>query len=147
MNLSFLPAVNAGLNASAAALLATGFIFIRKGRVVPHRRCMIGAFAVSSLFLLLYVSHKWWKASTGQDLHTVYHGQGALGTFYRVVLISHLLLATTVPLLAVWLIRLGLQRRDRTHRRVARIAFPIWMYVSVTGVVIYLMLYHLNPAP
>lgn len=143
MDLSFLPAVNAALNGVATLLLLAGFLCIRRGRVALHRRCMLGAFAVSSLFLLLYVAHKVWR-----DFETTsFHAEGLAKTAYLAVLFSHVTLAMTVPVLAIAMIRLGLADRRAAHRRLARFAWPIWMYVSLTGVLIYALLYHLNPVP
>lgn len=143
MDLSFLPAVNAGLNGLATVLLVAGRGLARRGRIDAHRRVMGGAFAVSALFLVLYVAHKWWRGFE----HTPYHGEGAARALYLAILVSHLTLAIAVPFLAVWLIRLGLADRRREHRRLARWAWPVWLYVSITGIVIYGMLYHANPTP
>lgn len=144
-DLSFLPAVNATLNAIAAALLIAGFILVRRRRVTAHRNCMLAAFATSSVFLVTYVTHYAWRASQTGEVHTRYHGEGILRTAYYVMLVSHILLAMLVPVLAIWLIRLGLTGRIERHRRLARFGYPIWLYVSITGVLIYLMLYHFNP--
>lgn len=146
MDLSFLPAVNASLNAVATALLVAGFVFIKQKRITAHRNCMISAFGVSIVFLALYLLHKMWKASSGQAMHTSYNGEGLAKAAYLLILLTHLVLAMIVPVLAIWMIRLGLKRDDARHRRVGRWALPIWLYVSVTGVVIYLMLYPFNPA-
>jgi uncharacterized membrane protein YozB (DUF420 family) len=143
VDLSFLPALNAALNVASTALLVAGRLWIRRGRVAAHRRAMLGAFAVSSLFLVLYVLHKAWRDFE----NTPYHGEGALRVLYLAILFSHLTLAMTVPVLAIRLVQLGLGGRIARHRRLAVIAWPIWIYVSVTGVVIYLMLYPFNPAP
>ena len=142
MDFSFLPAVNASLNAVATLLLVRGRLLARAGRVDAHRRTMLSAFAVSSLFLALYVLH---KASRGFE-STTFHVRGVAKLAYLVMLTSHVALAMTVPVLAILLIRHGLAGRIAAHRRLARIAWPIWMYVSVTGVLIYVLLYHLNPA-
>ncbi len=143
MDLSFLPAVNACLNAVAASFLTLGLVRIRQKREREHRRAMLAAFAASSVFLVFYVLHKIWR-----DWETTpYHGEGVARTFYLVVLATHVVLAMTVPVFAIVLIRLGLRRRIGLHRRLARIAWPIWMYVSATGVLIYLMLYRWNPVP
>jgi uncharacterized membrane protein YozB (DUF420 family) len=141
VDLSFLPAVNAGLNAVAALLLALGLLLIRRRKIDAHRRTMLGAFSVSSLFLVCYVAH---KASRGFE-NTTFHAEGAAKLAYLALLFSHVTLAMTVPVLAITLIALGLRGRIARHRRLARIAWPIWMYVSVTGVVIYTLLYHVNP--
>lgn len=141
MDLSFLPTVNASLNGVATLLLVTGLVLVRRGRVDAHRRAMIGAFCVSALFLVLYVLH---KASRDFE-NTPFHAEGAARALYLVILFSHLTLAMAVPVLAIVMIRLGLRGRLAAHRRLARFAWPIWIYVSVTGVVIYVLLYHLNP--
>jgi uncharacterized membrane protein YozB (DUF420 family) len=143
VDLSFLPGVNAMLNATAAVLLFVGRRLARAHRVDSHRRVMITAFAVSTLFLVLYVAH---KASRG-FVNTEFNVQGAAHTAYLVMLATHVVLAMTVPVFAIALITLGLRGRFERHRRLARVAWPIWMYVSVTGVLIYLLLYPLNPLP
>ena len=143
MDLSFLPPVNAALNATAAVLLLTGRRLARAHRVAAHRRVMIAAFAVSTLFLALYLAH---KASRG-FVNTTFHAAGAAHVAYLVMLASHVVLAMTVPLLAIALVTLGVRGQVERHRRLARVAWPIWMYVSLTGVLIYVLLYHLNPAP
>jgi uncharacterized membrane protein YozB (DUF420 family) len=143
VDLSFLPAVNAGLNLVATTLLVLGRIWIRQGRVETHRRTMLAAFAVSALFLALYLVH---KASRGFE-STHYNGDGVARALYFAILFSHLTLAMAVPVLAILLVRLGLSGRIERHRRLAVIAWPIWLYVSITGVVIYGMLYVFNPAP
>ena len=145
MDLSFMPTVNAGLNALAAMLLIVGLYLIRQRRITAHRNVMMSAFGISIVFLIGYVAHKAWKASTGADLHTTYDAEGAARIAYLIILFTHLVLAMIVPFLAVALIALGLKKRYQAHRRIARYAWPMWMYVSVTGVVIYLMLYHFNP--
>ena len=143
MDLSFLPAVNASLNAVATALLVAGRILIGRGRVLAHRRVMISAFAVSTVFLVLYVAH---KVSRGFE-NTTFNAVGALKVAYLALLFSHVTLAMVVPVMAIGLIRLGLRDERARHRRLARVAWPIWMYVSITGVVIYLLLYPFNPPP
>jgi len=141
MDLSFLPAVNAGLNGLALTLLVTGRRLVKQGRIEAHRRVMLSAFGVSSLFLFFYVSH---KVSRGFE-NTTFHAEGVAKLAYLALLFSHVVLAATVPVLAILLIRLGLRDERPKHRRLARIAWPIWMYVSVTGVLIYVLLYQLNP--
>jgi uncharacterized membrane protein YozB (DUF420 family) len=143
LDLSFLPAVNAALNALSMLLLVVGRVWIRRGRVDAHRRAMLAAFLVSSLFLVFYVAHKVWRGFE----NTPYHGEGMARALYLVILVSHLTLAMAVPVLAVRLVQLGLGGRIGQHRRLAVVAWPIWMYVSITGVVIYAMLYRFNPAP
>jgi uncharacterized membrane protein YozB (DUF420 family) len=143
MDLDFLPAANATLNATAAVLLVAGRRLARRKRIDAHRRVMIGAFCVSGLFLALYVVH---KASRGFASVTL-HVSGAAKLAYLALLFSHVALAMAVPPLAIALIALGLRGRFAQHRRLARWAWPIWMYVSVTGVAIYVLLYQLAPAP
>lgn len=143
MDLSFLPALNATLNACAAVLLVRGRRLARRGEVDAHRRTMLAALATSSLFLVLYVLH---KASRGFE-NTTLHVEGAAKLAYLALLASHVALALTVPPLAIALVVLGSRDRRAAHRRLARIAWPIWLYVSATGVAIYLLLYPLNPAP
>ena len=141
MDLSFLPAVNASLNAVATLLLLRGRSLARAHRIDEHRRTMLSAFAVSTLFLSLYLLH---KASRGFE-NTTLNVDGAAKAAYLVMLASHVLLAATVPVFAILLIRHGLAGRIAQHRRLARVAWPIWIYVSVTGVLIYLLLYQWNP--
>lgn len=143
MDLSFLPAVNASLNGVATVLLVWGRLLARRDRLVGHRWVMTSAFAVSALFLVLYVAHKAWRGFE----HTPYHGTGAARGFYLALLGTHLVLAMAVPVLAVVLIRRGLRDERAAHRRLARWAWPVWLYVSLTGIAIYGMLYHWNPAP
>jgi putative membrane protein len=131
------PALNASLNGASAVLIATGRAFIRRKRVLAHRACMIAAVVSSSLFLGSYL---YYHAHVG---NVRFHGQGAVRPVYFGILITHTILAAiVVPLVIVTLVRALRGSFDR-HRAVARWTYPVWMYVSVTGVVIYLMLYHL----
>ena len=140
MTISDLPAVNATLNATAAVLLAIGWILIRRGRYRAHRAVMIAAFCTSILFLISYLVY---HAHIGSK-H--FPGQGAVRVVYFGILISHTLLAAAiVPLVLITLSR-GLSARYDRHRAIARWTLPLWMYVSVTGVVVYFMLYRLYPA-
>ena len=141
MDFSFLPAVNASLNAVATVLLVVGRRRVRAGDEAGHRRAMLAAFGVSTAFLVLYVFHK-----AAKDFeNTAFHAEGLAKGLYLTLLGSHVLLAMTIPVFAITLVTLGLRGRRESHRRLARIAWPIWIYVSITGVVIYLLLYHLNP--
>jgi uncharacterized membrane protein YozB (DUF420 family) len=135
LDIHTLPAVNATLNGTAAVLLTTGYILIRKRSVDAHRRVMIAAFAVSSVFLVCYLIYH----SQVGSVH--YPHTGALRIVYFAILISHTALAATVPVLAIITLRRGLKSDFKRHRRIARWTLPIWLYVSVTGVVVYLMLY------
>ena len=137
MTLRDLPALNAALNALSAVFLATGWVLIRAGRREAHRRAMLAAVACSTLFLSSYLVY---HAQVGSVRFT---GQGTVRLVYFAILISHTILAVAVvPLALVTLVRALQQRFDR-HRRIARVALPIWGYVSVTGVVVYWMLYRL----
>ncbi|NQW46892.1 MAG: DUF420 domain-containing protein [Planctomycetes bacterium] len=135
----WLPGINAFLNSVATVLLAAGWIFIRLGNWRAHRATMIAAFAVSTLFLACYLTY---HAIVG---HVPFTGQGGVRVAYFTILITHILLAVTVPVLAIAMFVLAAQGRWTAHRRLGKIAMPIWLYVSVTGVVIYLMLYHFYP--
>jgi len=135
MDIHSLPAINATLNGTAAVLLTTGYVLIRKRAVDAHRRVMIAAFAVSSVFLICYLVYHFQVGSVHYP-HT-----GALRMVYFAILTSHTLLAATVPVLAIITLRRGLRSDFKRHRRIARWTLPIWLYVSVTGVVVYFMLY------
>ena len=143
MDLSFLPHVNAALNSLAAVLLWRGRSLARAGRIEAHKATMISAFAVSSVFLASYLAHKFARNFENTTLNV----EGLAKITYLAVLFSHVTLAMAVPVMAILLIRWGLRDERSKHRRLARVAWPIWMYVSVTGVGIYLALYHFNPAP
>ncbi|MCW5982139.1 MAG: DUF420 domain-containing protein [Bryobacteraceae bacterium] len=132
-----LPALNACLNATSAALLVAGRRLIRKGRVQTHKRVMIGAFSVSVLFLVSYLIYHYEVGSVR------FQKTGAIRTIYLTILASHTILAAAVPVLAVLTLYRGLRGRFDKHRRIARWTYPIWLYVSVTGVVVYLMLYQM----
>jgi putative membrane protein len=132
-----LPAVNATLNAAAAILLTVGYILIRRGRIAQHRAVMLTAFCTSVLFLTSYVVY---HAHAGSK-H--FAGQGPIRLVYFGVLLTHTVLAATVPVLAIITLSRGLSARYDRHRAIARWTLPIWLYVSVTGVVVYFMLYRL----
>ena len=134
---SVLPAVNATLNAIATVFLSVGWMFIRRRDVQRHRWCMLAAFATSALFLTSYLVY---HANAGS---VPFQGQGTIRVVYFVILITHIILAALIlPLALITLSRALAQRFDR-HRRIARWTLPIWLYVSVTGVVIYVMLYRI----
>lgn len=137
MGLRSLPALNAALNATAAALLVRAYILIRAGKRDAHRKTMLAAFTASVLFLICYLIY---HAQVGS---VAYQGTGAIRVAYFTILITHTVLAATVPVLAIVTLRRGLKGDFGRHRRVARWTFPIWLYVSVTGVVVYFMLYWL----
>jgi putative membrane protein len=136
-----LPAINASLNATAGVLLVVGLLLIKAQREVAHKFAMLAAFAVSMVFLACYLYYHY------HVLSVKFTGPQPIRTVYYVILLTHVVLAATVPFLAGWTIYLGFADRRAAHRRWASRTFPIWLYVSVTGVVIYLMLYHLYPSP
>lgn len=138
-----LATVNAALNALATALLVAGFVLIKTRRETAHRNVMLAAFAVSCLFLACYVAYHLQVGARGAK----FAGTGGVYIAYIVILVSHIILAAVTPFLAIAVIRLGLKDRRAAHRRLARWTFPIWLYVSITGVVIYALLYHLYPPP
>jgi uncharacterized membrane protein YozB (DUF420 family) len=140
MDLTLLPTVNATLNALGAVCLVVGLVSIRRGRVEAHRRAMLAAFTLGVLFLISYLVYHFQVGSVR------FRGTGTLRTVYFAVLVSHTVLAATVPFLAtITLVRALRERFDR-HRAIARWTLPIWLYVSVTGVVVYWMLYRLSPS-
>ena len=121
MEPSLLPSINAILNGLAAVLLVVGVVFIKRENVSAHKCCMLAAFVVSTVFLVSYVTDK----SIKRGAHTPFNGEGLIKTAYYIMLISHVLLAMVVPVLAIWLMRLAFTQRFETHRRVAHLAFPI----------------------
>jgi len=138
--MTWLPHVNAGLNALAALLLSAGFYFIRKGEIERHRRAMLSAAAVSAVFIVGYLVHR----ANAPILK--FYGPESLKIPYYALLISHVGLSVAiVPLVAITLWRALARRFDR-HRRIARYTWPAWMYVSVSGIFVYLMLYQIYPA-
>jgi len=132
-----LPTVNAFLNATAAVLLVWGYTLIRRKQIQIHRKVMTTAFVTSCLFLVCYIVYHVQVGSVK------FPGTGAIRTIYLTILGTHTVLAATVPVLAIITLRRGLAARYDKHRRIARWTLPIWLYVSVTGVVVYVMLYHL----
>jgi uncharacterized membrane protein YozB (DUF420 family) len=137
IELSDLPALNATLNSISFVLLVTGYRMIRAGRVALHKRCMIAAFVVSVAFLVSYLTYR----ALGEEKR--FGGTGWIRPVYFLILITHVVLAATVPILASRTLYLGLRGRIAQHRRIARWTFPIWVYVSVTGVVVYVLLFRL----
>jgi uncharacterized membrane protein YozB (DUF420 family) len=131
-----LPSLNAALNAIAAVLLVWGYMLIRRKRIAMHRRVMLSAFVVSSLFLAGYLTYHFRVGAV------LFRGTGAIRAIYLGILGTHTVLAAAVPPLAIVTLRRGLAARFDKHRRLARWTLPIWLYVSVTGVVVYAMLYH-----
>jgi putative membrane protein len=159
LDVSVLPLVNACLNTLSAGLLVSGWVFIRRGRVAAHIACMLGAFGVSTLFLLSYVTYHYYAGSRA------FTGQGWIRPVYFTLLVTHIVLAAFIVPLALTTIYRGWRaavaprdpriaeasrgsegRFDR-HVSIARWTLPLWLYVSVTGVLVYWLLYHLGPGP
>jgi putative membrane protein len=138
MEITDLPALNATLNGIAACFLVAGYVLIRRGERTLHKRCMLGALATSALFLVSYLIYHWHVGSRP------FTGEGAVRVLYFVILVTHIVLAAAIlPLALVTTARGLLWQLDR-HVRVARWTLPIWLYVSVTGVIVYLMLYRMG---
>lgn len=131
----YLPTLNATLNAIAGVCLVIAWVFIKQRRIQAHRKMMLAAFGASALFLISYVTY---HANAGSR---PYQGTGWMRTLYFSILIPHVILAAAVVPLAIVTLRRGLRRDDIRHRRIARITLPIWLFVSVTGVIVYVMLY------
>jgi putative membrane protein len=138
MSVADLPALNAALNATSATLLVIGYILIRRGRMDQHRRIMIAAFITSILFLISYLVYH------ANVLSRPFPGRGISRAIYYPILISHVLLAATVPPLAIITLSRGLRQRFDRHVPIARWTLPIWLYVSITGVIVYVMLYRIT---
>ena len=137
ISVSQLPAVNAALNSVSAILLVSGYLFIKSRNIKVHKACMLSAFGSSVLFLVSYLVYHYQVGSVP------FKGQGSIRLVYFTILLTHTILATTVvPLALVTLFRAFRERFD-AHRRIARWTFPIWLYVSVTGVIVYCMLYQM----
>lgn len=137
----YLPHVNALLNTTSALFLITGYVFIRLGRINAHRNCQVTAVTTSTLFLVSYVTYHYYHGDTR------FIGQGIVRPIYFSILITHVILAIVIlPLVIITLVR-ALRFDFIRHKRIARWTLPLWLYVSVTGVIVYLMLYHLYPSP
>jgi len=134
-----LATLNAALNSLAAVLLLVGWIAICRGNIRVHRAAMVSAFAVSAVFLASYLTYHALEGSRP------FRGEGFVRPVYYGILLTHVVLAAAVPVLALRMFFLAWKARWESHRRLGRITLPIWLYVSVTGVVIYLMLYHFFP--
>jgi putative membrane protein len=137
VDVTLLPTLNAILNATSFCLLVAGFRAIKRRAIDTHRRCMLTASTVSALFFVSYVTY---HAQAGSK---PFEGDGWLRVVYFAILIPHVILAAVLVPLALVTLRRGLARRDAQHRRIARVTFPTWVFVSLTGVAVYLMLYRL----
>jgi putative membrane protein len=134
---SYFPAIEACLNTLSAILLATGYVFIRRKQIQAHTACMVSAFIASSAFLVFYLTDHYLRGIV------YFRGQGAIRTFYLALLGTHTVLAAAIVPLALITLYRAWRQRFALHKRIARWTLPIWLYVSVTGVVVYWMLYHL----
>ncbi|MDP3920056.1 MAG: DUF420 domain-containing protein [Candidatus Omnitrophota bacterium] len=132
------PAMNAALNVASAFLLILGYVFIRQNAMKAHVLCMVGAFLMSSIFLVSYLFYHYYHGSTG------FAGQGWSRVVYFTLLISHSVLALAIVPMVLLTMWWGIKGQFEKHVRIARITFPIWLYVSVTGVLVYAMLYHMT---
>jgi uncharacterized membrane protein YozB (DUF420 family) len=139
--ISYLPHLNAFLNSTSAIFLIVGYLFIKFGRIEAHRNCQVTAVVTSTLFLISYLTYHYYHGETA------FPGHGIVRPIYFTILITHVILAIViVPMVLITLYRAT--RADFTrHRRIARWTLPLWLYVSVTGVIVYLMLYHFYPTP
>ncbi len=149
MDLNDIPALNAGLNTLATLLMTAGFVFIKSGNKSAHRACMLSTGVVSAIFLVRYVAHKALKgaaAGAGEAIHTQFGGEGAIRVVYYVMLITHVLLAIAIAYLVPKTFALAFKGEFERHKKWARVVFPIWYYVSVTGVLVYFFLYQWWPS-
>lgn len=144
--LHIFPHLNAGLNALSCLFLLSGFYFIMRVRVAEHRLCMLAASSVSALFLVSYLTHHALRTYYFGLGPTRFTGEGLIRPVYFTILTSHTFLAALIGPFVIVTLRRGLKGRYDSHRRLARLVFPIWLYVSVTGVIVYILLYHLYPA-
>jgi uncharacterized membrane protein YozB (DUF420 family) len=141
MTINDLPAVNASLNGLATVFLTLGYIFIKRGQRNAHRNCMIAAFTTSTIFLACYLTYHYSVTAV-----TKFQGQGIVRPIYFFILITHIILAVViVPMILMTLYRAWKQRWE-AHKKISRVTWPLWMYVSVTGVIVYMMLYQWFPA-
>lgn len=138
MSITDLPTLNAALNSTSAILLAVGWVLIKQRQIARHRACMIAAFVTSTLFLISYLVYHFNVGSVP------FQGRGVLRLLYFAILITHVVLAIVIVPMALITLSRGLAARYDRHRRIARWTLPLWLYVSVTGVVVYFMLYRLG---
>jgi uncharacterized membrane protein YozB (DUF420 family) len=138
--ISYLPHINACLNGTSAVLLFSGYSFIRSGNVAAHRTCQVSALVVSILFLASYLTYHF------NDGTTRFQGAGLARPIYFTILTSHTILAVVIVPLVVLTFYRAFRQDFTRHRRIARITLPLWLYVSITGVIVYLMLYQIYPS-
>ena len=144
--LQIFPHINATLNALSSVFLLSGFYFIMRRRIAAHRACMLAASSVSALFLVMYVAHHTLRTYYFGIGPTKFNGEGIIRPIYFTILTSHTILAAVIGPFVIVTLRRGLKGWYESHKKLARLVFPIWLYVSVTGVVVYLLLYQVYPA-
>ncbi|MEO6051495.1 MAG: DUF420 domain-containing protein [Pyrinomonadaceae bacterium] len=144
--LQIFPHVNATLNALGGVFLLSGFYFIMKRQIARHRFCMFAASSVSVLFLLCYVTYHALRSYYFGLGPTKFTGDGIIRPIYFTILTSHTILAIVIAPFVILTLRRALKDRFDMHRKLARLVFPVWLYVSVTGVIVYLLLYQIHPA-
>ena len=140
MSLTDLPAVNACLNGLSAVFLTTGYVFIRRGNKIAHRNCMVSAFVTSTIFLVCYLTYHFSVKTI-----TRFKEPGWFRPIYLTILLTHTVLAVVIVPLVLMTLHRAVKERFDLHKKIARWTWPLWMYVSVTGVVIYLLLYRIFP--
>lgn len=143
--LQVFPHLNASLNALSSLWLLTGFYFILRRRIAAHRFCMISASTVSALFLVGYLTHHALRTYYFGLGPTRFAGEGIIRPIYFTILTSHTILAALIGPFVIATLWRGLKGRYDSHKRLARLVFPVWLYVSVTGVIVYLLLYQIYP--
>lgn len=145
MSFTDLPAVNAGLNSLSTVLLTMGFVFIKRGNKTAHRNCMIGALVTSTIFLACYLYYHYAMKRAYGEAHTRFLDPAWFRPIYLVILFTHLIGAFAIVPLVLLTVSRAFKQRFEAHKKIARWTWPIWMYVSVTGVVIYFLLYQIFP--
>jgi len=145
MSFTDLPAVNACLNSLSTVLLTVGFVFIKRGNKNAHRNCMVGALVTSTVFLACYVFYHYKMKQVYGEAHTKFLDPAWFRPIYLIILFTHLIGAFAIVPLVLLTVNRAIQQKFELHRKIARWTWPIWMYVSVTGVVIYLLLYQIFP--
>jgi uncharacterized membrane protein YozB (DUF420 family) len=145
MNFTDLPLINACLNGLSTVLLTAGFVFIKRGQQIAHRNCMISALVTSTLFLLCYLTYHYQMKQAYGEAHTRFLAPAWFRPIYLMILVTHLLGAFAIVPLVIMTTTRALRERFDAHKKIARWTWPVWLYVSVTGVVIYLLLYQIFP--
>lgn len=145
MNYTDLPALNAVLNLISTLLLTAGYVFVRRGRTTAHRNCMVAALASSVLFLASYVTYHVAMQRIHGSAHTRFVDPAWFRPWYLVILVTHLIGAMAIVPMVLLTVSRAFREKFEAHKRIARWTWPVWMYVSITGVIIYLLLYQIFP--